>query len=121
MTNPAEQNHAHKPSAYSEKLNDPRWQKKRLEIMQRDDFTCIACHTKTDTLNVHHFYYKPKCNPWDYESETLITLCEKCHKIIPKLHLALARLGNAMLRQHIGISTTLRIDSIRYAITGDKE
>jgi len=25
-------------SAYSEKLKDPRWQKKRLEVFQRDGF-----------------------------------------------------------------------------------
>ncbi len=25
---------------YASKLKDPRWQKKRLEILQRDDFAC---------------------------------------------------------------------------------
>ena len=30
----------HKSSDYSKLLQDPRWQKKRLEIMQRDNFTC---------------------------------------------------------------------------------
>ena len=27
-------------SDYVEKLKDPRWQRKRLEIMQRDGFRC---------------------------------------------------------------------------------
>lgn len=64
---------------YSEKLRDPRWQKKRLEILSRDDFTCQFCQDKETTLNVHHVLYKYGKEPWDYENLYLITLCEKCH------------------------------------------
>lgn len=67
-------------SKYAEKLRDPRWQKKRLEIMQRDEFTCQACDSKEKTLNVHHCYYKKGADPWDYENESLVTLCEECHE-----------------------------------------
>ena len=42
---------------YWEKLRDPRWQKKRLEIMERDDFTCVHCQDNASTLNVHHGFY----------------------------------------------------------------
>jgi len=63
---------------YSDKLRDPRWQKKRLEVMQRDDFTCLACGDKTTTLNVHHKYYSG--NPWEADMDGLETLCETCHK-----------------------------------------
>ena len=31
---------------YSEQLKSPKWQKKRLEIMQRDKFTCQLCGDK---------------------------------------------------------------------------
>ena len=31
---------------YSEKLKDPRWQKKRLEILERDNFRCQYCGDK---------------------------------------------------------------------------
>jgi hypothetical protein len=67
---------------YSEKLKDPRWQKKRLEIMQRDDFTCQFCQDKETTLNIHHKRYIAKKEPWEYNSESLITLCEDCHLIM---------------------------------------
>ena len=69
---------------YAELLKDPRWQKKRLEVFERDGFTCQACNSKKETLNAHHLYYfHPKNSkvimPWDYPAEALITLCEKCH------------------------------------------
>jgi 5-methylcytosine-specific restriction endonuclease McrA len=66
--------------SYSEKLKDPRWQKKRLEILERDKWTCQACGDKETTLNVHHKIYYANKNPWDYEDDILITLCEDCHK-----------------------------------------
>jgi hypothetical protein len=64
---------------YSEKLRDPRWQKKRLEIMQRDCFACRNCRDKESTLNVHHQWYKRGAEPWDYDADSLVTLCESCH------------------------------------------
>lgn len=63
---------------YSEKLKDPRWQKKRLEILQRDEFTCQNCGDKENTLNVHHIAYSGE--PWEAPNNLLITYCEECHK-----------------------------------------
>jgi hypothetical protein len=68
-------------STYSEKLKDPRWQKKRLEILQRDNWTCRFCKTTTKTLHVHHREYKKNNDPWDYPNYSLITLCEDCHEV----------------------------------------
>jgi predicted RNA-binding Zn-ribbon protein involved in translation (DUF1610 family) len=65
---------------YSEKLRDPRWQKRRLEIYNRDNFTCQECLSTTKTLNCHHLAYESNVEPWDYPSDYLITLCEDCHK-----------------------------------------
>lgn len=65
---------------YSEKLKDPRWQKKRLEILDRDKFTCRSCHDTTKTLHVHHLDYEKGLDPWDYPNRYLITLCEQCHE-----------------------------------------
>ncbi len=66
--------------AYMQKLRDPRWQKKRLEIMQRDNFICQRCYDGEITLNVHHNLYRSGYEPWDYPNETLVTLCEECHR-----------------------------------------
>ena len=65
---------------YSEKLKDPRWQKKRLEIFQRDNFKCQCCRSVEKTLAVHHRWYLNGADPWDYEDEALMTLCEECHE-----------------------------------------
>lgn len=67
---------------YSEKLKDPRWQKKRLEIFQRDNFTCIDCMDTTKTLHVHHLDYISGNDPWEYPNEYLVTLCHECHDFI---------------------------------------
>lgn len=68
---------------YSEKLKDPRWQRFRLEVMQRDDFKCTRCKSGSRTLHVHHTKYM-KCNPWEYPLNLMETLCEVCHSITHK-------------------------------------
>lgn len=67
-------------SKYSELLRDPRWQKKRLEILQRDDWHCQRCGAKDQTLHVHHCYYGKGKKPWEYENTSLLTLCLDCHE-----------------------------------------
>jgi hypothetical protein len=67
-------------NTYSEKLKDPRWQRKRLEIMQLDNFTCTVCEDKENTLNVHHWEYSKE--PWDAKNEDLTTVCRSCHEKI---------------------------------------
>lgn len=64
---------------YSEKLKSPRWQAKRLSIMQRDGFACRDCSAEDKTLHVHHCHYE-KGEPWEIDEQFLLTLCEKCHK-----------------------------------------
>lgn len=67
---------------YSEKLKDPRWQKKRLEIFERDEWTCQTCKSKENTLSLHHKYYSKEYeNPWEYPDTALITLCDQCHEM----------------------------------------
>ena len=70
-------------SEYFEKFKDPRWQKKRLEILERDQFACQSCQDRESELHVHHnFYNKEKYkNPWEYPNKSLISLCDSCHKI----------------------------------------
>lgn len=66
---------------YSEKLKNPLWQKKRLKILERDEFTCQYCSNIEDELHVHHLKYTGQ-NPWDESDENLITLCKYCHKYV---------------------------------------
>lgn len=65
---------------YSEKLKDPRWQRKRLEILQRDDFMCLICQDSAQQLHVHHKQYRRGADPWDYPDSNFVTLCCECHE-----------------------------------------
>jgi len=62
---------------YAEKLKDPRWQERRLQIMDRDNWTCQLCGDTNATLHVHHKSYKGE--PWEAPDEALTTYCEHCH------------------------------------------
>lgn len=65
---------------YVEKLKDPRWQKKRLEILERDGWQCCFCGEKTETLHVHHLIYESGKEPWECQNDNLLTLCVNCHQ-----------------------------------------
>lgn len=67
-------------SEYARKFKDPRWQKNRLAVLQRDDFRCQQCDSDTETLHVHHLYYEGHKDPWDYPLSAFLTLCEGCHE-----------------------------------------
>ena len=46
---------------YSEYLNNPKWKKKRLEILSIDHFSCVVCGNCIDTytqVHVHHLSYR---------------------------------------------------------------
>lgn len=84
---------------YLEKLKDPRWQKARLRILERDNWTCQYCEDTEKTLHVHHMYYIKGKEPWEAPDNSLIVLCEQCHEeqtvyIPEEIH----RLGEALKR-----------------------
>ena len=64
---------------YLELLRHPYWQKKRLEIFNRDNFTCIKCGDTQTNLQLHHLYYKLELLPWEYPDDCFQTLCDLCH------------------------------------------
>ena len=66
---------------YADQLKSPKWQKKRLEILERDNFSCTSCGGKEKQLHVHHGYYEKNILLWDYIDETLHTLCDDCHEL----------------------------------------
>ncbi len=69
---------------HREQLMHPNWQRKRLEIMQRDSFRCLACGESERTLHVHHKRYPKHGNLWDVCESDLQTLCEPCHSALGK-------------------------------------
>ena len=67
---------------YEEQLKHPKWQKKRLEIMNRAGWKCEKCERDDETLHVHHISYDhggPQ--PWNYHDSWLQCLCETCHTL----------------------------------------
>jgi hypothetical protein len=66
-------------SEYSKLLRHPKWQRRRLEVMQRDGFKCCKCGGDDIELHVHHKRYIKGRKPWDYEMGNFQTLCKRCH------------------------------------------
>jgi hypothetical protein len=88
---------------YSEKLKDPRWQKKRLEILEASGWKCNGhCQNEkpNPTLHVHHRIYLRGLNPWEYEPWAYHVLCDECHgveqEIMQEAYRALARFPDLM-------------------------
>ena len=65
---------------YSEKLTRISWQKRRLHILQRDEWKCAYCGKESDRLEIHHKIYLDLPSPEDYPDDLLITLCNVCHR-----------------------------------------
>jgi len=65
---------------YYEMLKHPKWQKKRLEVLELNRFRCENCGNAEDQLNIHHGYYDNSLKLWEYDNDTLYCYCETCHK-----------------------------------------
>lgn len=65
---------------YFKKLLDPRWQKKRLEVLEAAEWRCESCMDESSTLHVHHKQYFKGREPWEYETAQLAVLCAECHE-----------------------------------------
>ena len=66
-------------TTYREMLLDPRWQKKRLEVLEAAGWRCEYCSDGENTLHVHHIRYVKGRKPWEYERSQLRALCADCH------------------------------------------
>ena len=69
---------------YAKALQHPKWQRKRLKIMERDKWRCKDCGNTEAQLHVHHLHYSCKF-PWQELNTNLITLCNSCHAKAHKL------------------------------------
>ena len=67
---------------YQELLKSPEWQRKRLNIFNRDDWSCKSCGDTKNQLHAHHIYYEKNLKPWEYDDECIVTLCDSCHQDI---------------------------------------
>lgn len=65
---------------YAEKLRDPRWQKRRLEVLEAAGWKCSYCERSDGELQVHHLAYMRGRDPWDYPDTGLRSACVECHR-----------------------------------------
>lgn len=79
-------------SRYSELLKNPKWQRMRLEILNRDGWKCRRCGEDTKNLQVDHLYYLRDRLPWEYDPTALQTVCESCHAYVTAMRKALPSL-----------------------------
>lgn len=88
---------------YAEKLKSPLWQRKRLEVLQRENFTCEQCGSKDQTLHVHHCYYEKSMMPWDYPDFALKCLCKDCHADRQDIELSIQKVLSSMSYEDLGM------------------
>ncbi len=65
---------------FYKEYKNPKWQKLRLKILERDGFMCQYCQDKEEELHVHHKYYEKGKRIWEYNEDAFITLCKSCHE-----------------------------------------
>lgn len=78
--------------SYTEMLASPRWQRRRLDILNRESFRCQWCGDDDTQLHIHHGYYENGKKPWEYEAESLFCLCKSCHSTATDLAKRIKRL-----------------------------
>jgi hypothetical protein len=91
--------------SYYELLKHPKWQEKRLRVMERAGFACEWCEASEAALHVHHTRYRRGAKPWEYEDDELLCLCVDCHaratEMLDELSLLIGQLGRYALGQNL--------------------
>ena len=67
---------------YAQKLKDPKWQKRRLEMLEIANWQCNVCHDEKEELHIHHIEYFQGRDPWEYSDDEMICLCKTCHALM---------------------------------------
>lgn len=84
-------------SGYQRKLRDPRWQQRRLKLLESANWTCQEATCKNwrhflvppqdrpanesgPPLEIHHLYYEWGREPWEYPDDAHLVLCDDCHE-----------------------------------------
>ena len=77
---------------YAEKLRDPRWQRRRLQVLDKADWMCEECGDASSEMHVHHKIYRKGRLPWGYEIWEYRALCLICHRDETQVRQELAEL-----------------------------
>lgn len=64
---------------YREQLLHPKWQQRRLSMLEAAGWECANCGASENTLHVHHRQYFKGRAVWEYDDTELVVLCDPCH------------------------------------------
>ena len=68
---------------YEKLLKSDYWKGYSYSLIKERNFTCQDCgrqfYHERNKLQVHHLVYRD-INPWSYNPDELVVLCESCHK-----------------------------------------
>ena len=68
---------------YEKLLKSDYWKGYSYSLIKERDFTCQDCgrrfYNERNKLQVHHLVYRD-INPWSYNPDEVVVLCESCHK-----------------------------------------
>jgi hypothetical protein len=67
-----------KSNSYANQLDSEPWKKFSRSIRSLRD-VCECCRQKHGPLQVHHLFYDPQRQPWEYTNEEVMVLCKACH------------------------------------------
>jgi len=65
---------------YKEKLKSPQWKKFAADVQQAKGRACNCCRRSDIETHVHHIYYDPTKEPWEYDHADVVLLCWQCHR-----------------------------------------
>ena len=66
---------------YQDQIKSPKWQKKRLQVLESSKFKCDECQNTEKQLHVHHTHYRKGAKIWEYDNIELRCLCDTCHSL----------------------------------------
>lgn len=70
-----------KKNSYSTKLQSAQWTQFSQGVRKTRN-SCEVCRRRDVSLQVHHLFYDPAREPWEYEGADIVVLCTGCHKQI---------------------------------------
>ena len=66
-------------SGYGKQIQSEKWIQFSKQIRSLRD-VCECCRQGDRQLQVHHLFYDPARDLWDYTNEELVVLCDTCHR-----------------------------------------
>lgn len=67
---------------YKEKLQSQEWRDFSRAAKENANYACQMYKRGKVRLNLHHLFYDLNKEPWEYEPQDVVVICEGCHNEI---------------------------------------